>query len=94
MRSTATVACAGLFALAVGAAAIGQDGDTRELRPEDFHGLSWRSIGPANMGGRIAAIAIAPGNPHTVFLGYATGGVWKTTNNGTTWSPIFDDHHE
>src|SRR5438477_1939978 len=62
----------------------------RTLRPEDFKGLPWRSIGPANMGGRLAAIAIAPGNPKMFFIGFGTGGLFKTANNGTTFSPLFD----
>ena len=50
----------------------------------------WRSIGPANMGGRIDDIAVDENDPSTFYIGMATGGIWKTTNNGTTWSPIFD----
>jgi photosystem II stability/assembly factor-like uncharacterized protein len=53
-------------------------------------GLKWRCIGPANMGGRINDIAVAENNPHIVYVGTASGGVWKTTNNGVTWEPIFD----
>ena len=52
----------------------------------------WRSIGPANVGGRIDDIAVDESNPSTFYLAYATGGIWKTTNNGTTWSPIFDKY--
>ncbi len=50
----------------------------------------WRSIGPATMGGRIDDIAVEEANPSTIYIGYATGGVWKTGNSGTTWTPIFD----
>jgi photosystem II stability/assembly factor-like uncharacterized protein len=64
----------------------------RVLREEDLKGLTWRSIGPANMSGRVAALAMAPSDPKTFFIGYATGGLWKTTNAGTTFSPVFDDH--
>ena len=52
----------------------------------------WRSIGPAVMGGRIDDIAVSEADPATIYLGYATGGIWKTDNNGTTWTPIFDEH--
>jgi photosystem II stability/assembly factor-like uncharacterized protein len=52
--------------------------------------FTWRSIGPANMGGRIDDIAAVEGNPSTFYVGFATGGLWKTTNNGTTFTPIFD----
>ena len=50
----------------------------------------WRSIGPATMGGRLDDIAVVEKNTSTIYLGYATGGVWKTENNGITWTPIFD----
>ena len=54
-----------------------------------FH---WRSIGPASMAGRIDDIEVAPNDPYTIYVGYATGGIWKSTNNGTTWAPIFDTY--
>jgi photosystem II stability/assembly factor-like uncharacterized protein len=52
----------------------------------------WRSIGPANIGGRVDDIAVVESNPSTIYVGFATGGIWKTTNNGTTWTPIFDEY--
>ena len=52
----------------------------------------WRSIGPANMGGRIDDIVAVESNPSIIYVGYATGGVWKSTNNGTTWTPIFETY--
>jgi photosystem II stability/assembly factor-like uncharacterized protein len=52
----------------------------------------WRSIGPANMGGRIDDIAVDERDPFTFYIALATGGIWKTTNNGTTWAPIFDEY--
>lgn len=54
-------------------------------------GLEWRCIGPANMGGRIDDFAVVERNPHIIYVGTASGGVWKTTNNGVTWNSIFDD---
>jgi len=53
--------------------------------------LQWRAIGPAITGGRIDDIAVDESHPDTVYIGAATGGVWKTVNGGTTWKPIFDD---
>jgi len=50
----------------------------------------WRPIGPVNMGGRIDDIEAVESDPATIYVGAATGGVWKTVNNGTTWTPIFD----
>src|ERR1700722_18980394 len=55
-----------------------------------FEGLEWRSIGPAAVGGRMTDIEGIPGNPWLVYAASASGGLWKTTNGGTTWTPIFD----
>src|SRR5712692_7201793 len=52
----------------------------------------FRGIGPASMGGRIDDIAGVDSNPYIYYVGFATGGVWKTTNNGTTFQPIFDTY--
>lgn len=54
-------------------------------------GLRVRSIGPAGMSGRVAAIAAVESDPRVVYAGAATGGVWKSTNAGISWAPIFDD---
>jgi photosystem II stability/assembly factor-like uncharacterized protein len=56
----------------------------------DTHSLRWRSVGPANMGGRIADFAVVEKDPYTIYVAVGTGGVLKTTNNGTTWEPVFD----
>jgi photosystem II stability/assembly factor-like uncharacterized protein len=55
-----------------------------------FERLEWRSIGPANMGGRTADVESIPGNPNVVYVASASGGLWKTTNGGVTWKPIFE----
>ena len=57
---------------------------------EKFKNLEFREIGPAVMGGRIDDFAVVEGNPDIVYVGTASGGVWKTTNNGTSWEPVFD----
>jgi photosystem II stability/assembly factor-like uncharacterized protein len=67
-----------------------QDNDV-EIVPELFQYLKWRNIGPANMMGRVADIEGVPGDPNIVYVGSASGGIWKTTNGGTTWKPIFDE---
>ncbi|MEK6301786.1 MAG: glycosyl hydrolase [Acidobacteriota bacterium] len=56
-----------------------------------FTGLKLRSIGPATTGGRIIAIAVDPNDFSRYFVGVASGGVWKTTNAGITWAPVFDN---
>ena len=56
-----------------------------------YNGLRLRSIGPALTSGRIADIAVHPRDKRTWYVAVASGGVWKTTNAGTTWAPIFDN---
>jgi photosystem II stability/assembly factor-like uncharacterized protein len=53
--------------------------------------LQFRSIGPANMSGRIVDLAVLEKDPYIFYVATATGGLWKTTNNGVTFQPIFDD---
>jgi photosystem II stability/assembly factor-like uncharacterized protein len=55
-----------------------------------FDRLPWRTIGPANMSGRVTDVAVPKERPTTIYCATASGGVWKTVNNGTTWTPIFD----
>src|SRR5436853_1457063 len=74
--------------LLVASTAFGQGRTTVEAGV--FANLEWRSIGPCNMGGRTADVEGVPGDPNIVYIGTASGGVWKTTNAGTTWTPIFE----
>jgi photosystem II stability/assembly factor-like uncharacterized protein len=101
-RSTASVvtalvvaACA-LVSASPGSRAAARDaGKTptsagRALTSDDFKGLGFRSIGPANMGGRVAALAYVPGSRTSFYVGYGIGGVFKTENLGVTFTPVFD----
>ena len=54
-----------------------------------LHSFKPRAIGPAGMGGRITTVEVAP-NKKTIYAGTASGGVWKSTDEGLTWKPIFD----
>ncbi len=65
---------------------------TDPIDPAYFAGLHWRSIGPPRSG-HISAPAGVPGDATTYYAGMPEGGVWKTTNAGTTWTPIFDEMH-
>ncbi|MCX6560454.1 MAG: hypothetical protein NTZ26_08050 [Candidatus Aminicenantes bacterium] len=53
--------------------------------------LKWRFIGPDIIGGRCTDIAVPKGSKHTIYIGSATGGVWKTVNSGVTWEPLTDE---
>ena len=57
--------------------------------PNLYSGLRWRMIGPFR-GGRVNGVAGVPGQPSVFYMGSVGGGVWKTTNAGRTWLPIFD----
>lgn len=52
--------------------------------------MPWRSLGPGLMSGRISDLAVHPGAAGTWYVAAGSGGLWKTTNAGTTWTPIFD----
>jgi len=56
-----------------------------------FAGLEWRSVGPVVQGGRLVDMEVVPGQPYSFYVAYASGGLWKTTNNGHTFEPLFDD---
>lgn len=68
----------------------GSSSDT--LKSSQLSGLQWRSIGPALVSGRIADFAVNPANPSEYYVGVASGHIWKTQNNGTTFSPVFDNY--
>ncbi|MCU1302336.1 MAG: hypothetical protein JWQ87_2620 [Candidatus Sulfotelmatobacter sp.] len=60
------------------------------MNAETFSGLKFRSIGPAVASGRVMSIAVNPKNKFEYYVGVASGGVWKTVNDGTMWTPLFD----
>ncbi|MBI1745488.1 MAG: hypothetical protein HYR55_02745 [Acidobacteria bacterium] len=87
-----------ILGLAVGAAWPSSAEPTKPAADEKaipkasvYRNLKPRNIGPANMGGRIDAIAVVDNNPAIVYVAAATGGIMKTTNNGITWAFIFDN---
>lgn len=57
-----------------------------------FERLEYRFTGPANMGGRSTDVEGVPGNPSIVYLGTGGSGLWKSTNGGTTWTPLWEKH--
>ncbi len=64
--------------------------DDATYKSSTFSGLSFRNVGPAFTSGRVADLAVNPNNPFEYYVAVASGGVWKTTNSGTTYQPIFD----
>src|SRR2546423_11064871 len=63
---------------------------TTPLDSTTLAGFRWRSIGPANMAGRVTDIEAVPGNSKVFYVATATGGIWKTINAGTMFFPVFD----
>lgn len=61
--------------------------------PGNGFSAPWTVEGPGNIGARINCIAVHPTKPNTILIGYANGGVWKTTNGGLSWRPVFDNHN-
>ncbi len=73
-----------------GAAHAQPGGTNPAIDAKSFERLEWRSIGPANMGGRTADVEGVPGNPNVVYVATGSGGLWKTVNGGSSWKPIFE----
>ena len=77
------------FILATGLSTAASPAYAQTLRAEMLQHLTFREIGPVNMSGRIVDIAVVESNPFTFYIAAATGGVWKTGNNGVTFEPVF-----
>ena len=60
------------------------------IKPELLNDLKARNIGPGGMSGRVNAIDVEPNNNAVIYVGTASGGIWKTTNGGINFEPIFD----
>ena len=71
--------------LALAGSALAQQTDNALLKH-----FVWRSVGPAGAGGRIVDIAVGGDAPRRIYVAAATGGLWKSTNEGTSWEPVFD----
>jgi photosystem II stability/assembly factor-like uncharacterized protein len=67
-----------------------QEEEKKAINSGIVSGLSFRSVGPALTSGRVSDIAVNPNNTSEYYVAVASGGVWKTTNHGTTYEPIFD----
>lgn len=78
-----------LLVLSGGAAAPVRAQSAASIAPDSYKQLKFRYIGP--VGNRVIAIAGVPGNPNIYYAGAASGGIFKTTDNGAHWDAIFDD---
>src|ERR1041385_3389154 len=70
------------------------DGLAKRKQTEDHSivkNISFRNVGPTVMSGRVVDIDVNPSDPTIFYVAYASGGVWFTNNNGTTFTPVFDD---
>ena len=86
LSSLLALGCAGPLLIDAVPRLLAQQG---RIDPALYSGLRWRSIGPFR-GGRVNGVSGVPGQPNTFYFGSVGGGVWKTTNAGRTWNPIFD----
>ncbi|MGD8305367.1 MAG: glycosyl hydrolase [Ignavibacteria bacterium] len=69
-----------------------EEKDKSSYKTSTFDGLKFRSLGPAVTSGRVTDFAVNPDNIHEFYVAVASGNVWKTTNSGTTWEPVFDNY--
>src|ERR671934_84563 len=83
------VGCAVTVAVLVAVAWMTRVRAQSTVDPALYSGLRWRMLGPFR-GGRVNAVSGVPGQPNTFYFGSVGGGVWKSTNAGRTWNPIFD----
>lgn len=70
---------------------VAYDAQNPDFKTPDLS-QSWMQEGPGNIGGRFNALAISPTDQDIIYAGSANGGIFKTTDGGSTWNPIFDDH--
>jgi len=72
-------------------AAVRAQTAARRLKAAQLTDPSWLNLGPVNIAGRILSLAFDPSSPQTVYAGSASGGIWKTIDGGTTWTPLGDE---
>ena len=77
--------------LALSVLALGAGTLEAQYTAEHFAQIQGRSIGPAGMSGRVADVDVVASDPNIIFVGSATGGVWRSVDGGIEWSPVFDD---
>src|SRR5262249_14454323 len=87
-----TVPCRGCgLAVLITLLCLSQPAPAVEIDAKLLDAFPARWIGPANMSGRICDVAVVEHKPAIMYVATASGGLWKTVNHGTTWTPLFDD---
>jgi photosystem II stability/assembly factor-like uncharacterized protein len=89
MSRNALAFCLMLTILLTASSLFAQTGSAPAVPDNFFAAMQWRCIGP-HRGGRVLAVSGVSGEPNTFYFGAVAGGVWKTTDAGRTWTPIFD----
>ncbi|NNG26634.1 MAG: hypothetical protein HKM87_03855, partial [Ignavibacteriaceae bacterium] len=87
MKKAFTLLCLGFFFFGLSNA----EAQIKKLKPSFFGEMKARHIGPALMSGRISALDALYDDPRLVYVGAASGGLWKSTNGGTTFRDVFED---
>ncbi|MBN1224958.1 MAG: hypothetical protein JXB23_17040 [Candidatus Aminicenantes bacterium] len=80
-----------IVAVVVLYAGLGFCQDTAKLNTDHFKNIRLRQIGPASFGGRIDDVEAVVGKPHIIYIAAASGGIFKSDDNATTWTPVFDE---
>lgn len=78
------------FPVLVALSLMASDAASQKLDMSKFENMKPRSIGPAGMSGRVTAVAVVRTNPAVIYIGSASGGLWKSTSGGVKWEPVFD----
>lgn len=82
---------AAMFLVILAAWAGGKASDAMQVDSSLLAGLHWRAIGPAVFGGRVVDVAGVAGDPNIIYVAHSSGGLWKSTNGGTTFTSVFND---
>ena len=94
IKDTIAIASAGLIGLCMGSVfvpSIVRADESGALKPSHLTHLKWRNIGPAFISGRIADIEAVESDPDIVYVATSVGGLWKSTDRGSTLKPVFEN---
>ncbi len=90
-KARPTKVLASIVLITLAAVLLASDLGAQAVAPDVLKAINFRNIGPTRQGGRFVDFAVPPLEPYTIYAASATGGLWKSVNNGTTWESIFDN---